>query len=157
MLAPVDSTTLLYILGRLLAPGTDWKRIVAEEGLKAAKAKLNPMWKAKLAKHTNRDAQAMTADGWNWTSAADPAFLKGEKVPDSEAAKGPGFCFTRDAVFVLLRTTGVPGGVVRDGWRDAVDDALWEDLQASGAVVEGETPTRELVSAVAVGLVDKVL
>lgn len=133
---------LLFILGRLLAPGTDWKRLVLEQGLEIAEEKVKQAWRSKVtAADLSGIAAAMAGEGWSWQAASDPAFRAAQKVEiqPGEEAFGPGFIISRDAVYSILRESGVPGGATRDGIRDSVDQKVWVEVQAAGGIDETST------------------
>lgn len=145
---------LILIAEKALQSGVDWKAVIAKEGLRAAKAKANPLVKAHLKKRSAAMAGSMDADGWTWEKAEDTAFLTAQKVPASEQAKGPLHCFSRDAIYVAFRELHVPGDG-RDLWRDVVDDSVTEHLADAG--LGPDSTTAQVVDATCEELVDVVL
>lgn len=147
----------LMILGKLLQPKTDWKAVILKEGIEEAKRRVSVAWNDHLAKKgtLGKIASAMSREGWSWAAAGDEDFLRTQKVEISEADrtkygdKLPGFLISRDAVYAILRETGVPGGAFRDGWRDAVDNSVWEHMQDR---VTSAMPLSEIVSNAATEL-----
>lgn len=141
---------LLFILGRLLAPGTDWKKLVLDEGLDIAEEKAKQLWRAKVtAADLSGIAAAMAGEGWSWQAASDPAFRAKQKVEiqPQEEALGPGFIISRDALYAILRESGVPGGATRDGIRDASDQKIWAEVGKAAGGIDETSTLEAIVSA----------
>lgn len=148
---------IVFVIGRLLAGSVDWKLLYQEQGEPAVRAKLTALYNEKLADDLPRIAEKMEGEGWNWTSAADLSFLRGQKVDLAEAqiaAFGPGGMMSRDALFAIFDKLGVPGGAVKDGLRDGYDDPLWKNI--AGQVPTG-APVLQIVQATAAELIRIIL
>lgn len=144
--------SIVFILARLLEPGTDWKKVLKEEGAAVVQQRITTLWQARLAKHTAGVAQKMQGEGWSWAAAQDPAFLKVQRVDitTGDEVLGPGFLISRDALYAILDKTGVPGGAVKDGLRDAYDNAVWAGIKDQ---VNESTPLAQIVELTAAELV----
>lgn len=154
----------LLMLGHMLQPGTDWKAVLKDEGTAAAKVKIQALWHEQVSeKDRQHTAEKMEGEGWSWAAAGDPAFLAEQKVEISDADRAKygdrvnGFIIARDAVYSFFRDTGVPGGAIRDGWRDTVDNAVWEAMEAKETKVGPSTPLLDIVNGAFEELVRVVL
>lgn len=137
---------VVLLLGKILAEQTNWKQVIQREGLAFAKEQIAKLWRAKLAVGEAKVVDGMTRGGWTWDGAG------GSTTPDE--GLGRGFILSRDAIYRLLKVTGVPGGALRDAWRDAVDNGVWGDISAQ---CPAGTPLADLVRLTADALVRRVL
>jgi hypothetical protein len=144
-----DKNALLLILANILQPGTDWKAVLVNEGLEEVKRRLQGVWEKRVTPaELSAIATKMQGEGWNWEAATDPAFQSKQKVELSESDRSlygdklAGFVMSRDALYSILRETGVPGGDICDGWRDTLDNSVWEQIMPG---IDAQTPIPEIV------------
>lgn len=156
----LDKNALYLLLGKILLPEHDWKAALQAEGAAVVQGALRELWKRRLRQTPGVVASSMEDEGWSWEAVSNPDFLAAQKVriTAGEETLGPGFLISRDALYALLKATGLPGGAVRDAFRDAYDNAVYLDALAThGADFSAETPLLTLVELTRDALIDTVL
>lgn len=137
------------ILGHLLG-GSDWKNTLIAKGEQEAKKMLRKMAWDKL-NHQQSAAKVckhMRDQDFQW-GGKGAEFLK-----MNDEGLGEGFKISRHMIYDALKELGVPGGAVRDGIRDAVDNGVWSQIQTSCPT---GTPLETVFQLSVDGLFDKEL
>lgn len=118
--------TILASVAAGLLGGMDWRTVAETEGAAAVEAELAARLRSKV-EPVSKISSQMTAEGWSWEAASDPAFLAKQKVQltAGEEVLGPGFVIARDICYSLSREAGLPGGAIRDAVRDELDNAVF--------------------------------
>jgi hypothetical protein len=133
---------LAFMIANLLG-ASDLKGMLLHRGEEVARKELENLWRARVEPHIPQIAADMERDGFSWEGHG------GRSTADE--GLGRGFVLSRDALYRLIKTTGVIGGWARDGWRDGADNAVWATIKDrvsdrmsladfTGPAAEGEEP-----------------
>lgn len=127
----------VLLLGKLLQPGTDWKRELETQGEAFVRRTVQDLWTKHLGTRVGTIASSMANEGWTFESAMQAFFQKAQRIDPAAVVKaqqlggrvGAAWLISRDALYSCLRETSIPGGQVRDAWRDAADDKVFSMIQ----------------------------
>src|SRR5690242_399922 len=111
-----------FMIANLLAGGTNWKDMIRHAGEEAARKEVENLWRQHVEPHLPQIAADMVRDDFTWEGHG------GTGIPDE--GLGRGFILSRDALYRLVKQTGVIGGWLRDAWRDGADNAVFKLVQA---------------------------
>lgn len=127
----------VLIFSEFLGGGIDWKNLIRTKGPEFANVEMRKLLKAHLVDIPKKKdgsagksriakiAENMNHDGFFWDSQ------EARFVNMADEGLGQGFKLSRDALYRIIENSFVPGGWLRDKWRDSDDNAIWAKIKDS--------------------------
>jgi hypothetical protein len=128
---------LAFMVANLLGTGSI-KDLLRHAGEKVAREELERVWRARVEPQFPEIAADMKRDGFTWDGHGGTG--------TNDEGLGRGFILSRDALYRLIKQTGVIGGWARDGWRDGADNAVFDIVKAANGYAEG-MPLEDTIDA----------